>query len=427
MEIIEGGLDIQYPKMFKIKQKLLKQKIENIEKTIIEELNKNKISERILPGMSIAIGVGSRGIKELYPAVKTIISELKKKKALPFIVPAMGSHGGATAEGQIKVLEYYGIKEENLKVPVKSSMEVIEIGKSETGIPIYFDKNAFLADGVIPINRVKVHTDFRGEIESGLVKMLLIGMGKHKGATEIHKLGFDNFHWAIPYFAKIVLQNTKVLFGIGLLEDAFENIAEIHTLLPEEMIDEEKKLLKKSKEMMARINIPEIELLVVDEIGKDISGNGLDPNIIGRFRGTQKNDLMAPIVKRIVILNLSEKTNGNACGIGYGDITVKNLVNQIDYPITYTNAITSGDVYDVKIPVTMNTEKEAIALGIKMSNFDYPSKTKMVQIKNTLDIEEIMVSESIFHTIKDNSNIDTSLSKPLEMVFDEGGRLLTKI
>jgi len=211
MQIIEGGLNIKFPKMYKIKQILQKNPITDIREAIINQLDQNKISEKILPGMSIAIAVGSRGIKQLYQVIETLAVELKRKQARPFIVPAMGSHGGATAEGQRKILEYYGITEENLKIPVKSSMEVLEIGKSEKGVPVYLDKNAFLADGIIPVNRVKVHTDFRGEIESGILKMLVIGLGKHKGATEIHKLGFENFHWLLPISSTSIEDLTGIL------------------------------------------------------------------------------------------------------------------------------------------------------------------------------------------------------------------------
>lgn len=427
MVIIEGGLNIKFPKMYRIKQKLPNYRIENIAEVIAEQLNDNKINHLIKPGMSIAVAVGSRGIRQLYQVVETVIAELKKKKAIPFIVPAMGSHGGATPEGQKRVLESYGITEKDLKVQIKSSMEVVEIGKSETGNPIFFDKNALSADGVIPINRIKVHTDFRGETESGLIKMLVIGLGKHKGATAIHNLGFENFHKLLPIYGNIVLQKAPILFGIALVEDAFENLSKIQALLPSEIIERERILLKESKEMMAKISIPNIELLIIDEIGKDISGNGLDPNIIGRYRGKQQNDLVAPVVERIIILGLTKKTLGNACGIGYADITVKNLVDKIDFPVTYTNAITAGDVYDVKIPVVMNSEKDAIALGVKMSNFQFPNEAKVVFIKNTLDIEEIMVSESIFKNIENDKNFDISSSVPLEMLFDREGRLLTKI
>ncbi len=427
MQIIEGGLDIKFPKMYKIKQILQKNPIIDIQKAIISQLDQSKINEQILPGMSIAIAVGSRGIRQLYQVIETLVLELKKKQARPFIVPAMGSHGGATAEGQRKILEYYGITEENLQVPIKSSMEVLEIGKSENGVPVYFDKNAFLADGIIPVNRVKVHTDFRGEIESGILKMLVIGLGKHKGATEIHKLGFENFHWLIPHFGTIILEKAPVIFSIALVEDAFGDITDVEALIPSEIIEKEKELLKKSKRIMARINIPEIELLIVDEIGKDISGNGLDPNIIGRFRGSQQNDIEAPNIKRIIILDLTEKTHGNAGGIGYADITVRNLVNKIDFPVSYTNAVTSGDLYDIKIPLIADNEKDAIALGLKIINFNHPDQVDVVQIKNTLDIEEIMVSESLFNKIKDNDCFEKLISNPLEMSFDKGGKLITKI
>ena len=364
--IIENLNDSVFPEVIKVKQKFNSYKLKDINLAITQEMLKKNIKTKIKPGMSIAVGVGSRGIENLYEIVKSVVDLIKRYGANPFIVPAMGSHGGATAEGQKKVLASYGITEDNLGVPVKSSMEVVEIAKYEGIVPIYFDKIAFHADGIIPINRVKIHTDWRGEVESGLLKMLAIGFGKHKGATEVHSLGMENFHKLIPEIGSIIINKVPVIFGVACIEDAYDETAEIEVLMPEEFYIQEKNMLKRSKEIMAKINIPQIDLLIIDEIGKDISGDGLDPNIIGRFRGKQKNDVKGPNVKQVVVSRLSKRTHGNANGMGYADIITKELFDSIDFASTYTNAVTAGDLFGVKVPLIANSDKEAIGLALSI-------------------------------------------------------------
>ena len=297
--IIENLSDNVFPKVIKVKQKFNSYKLEDIDLAITQEILKKNIKAKIKPGMSIAVGVGSRGIRNLYEIVKSVVDLIKRYGANPFIVPAMGSHGGATPEGQKEILTSYGITEESLGVPVKSNMEVVEIARYKGKVPIYFDKNAFAADGIIPVNRMKIHTDWRGEIESGLLKMLVIGFGKHKGATEVHYLGMENFHKLIPEIGSIIVNKVPVIFGVACIENAYDQTAEVKVLMPKEFYIQEKNMLKRSKEIMAKISIPQIDVLVIDEIGKDISGDGVDPNIIGRFRGKQKNDVKGPNVKLV--------------------------------------------------------------------------------------------------------------------------------
>jgi len=291
--------EISLPQMIKVKQEFQKYSIENIKDHLINQFSQNKVNSKIKPGMSIAIGIGSRGINRELEIIKILIDQLKKYGVNPFIVPAMGSHGGATSQGQAAVLAGYGITEKELGIPIKSSMETVKIGNTSEGVPIYFDKNAFLADGIISMNKINVHGDFRGEIESGIIKMLVIGFGKHKGATFIHSLGIDNFHQIIPQVGSIILEKLPIVFGIACLEDAFNNIAELNVILPEDMISEEKRMLKRFKKIMTGIKIPKIDVLIVDEIGKNISGDGLDVNIVGCFAGAQKNDIEAPIIENI--------------------------------------------------------------------------------------------------------------------------------
>jgi len=412
-----------FPKVIRVKQKFNSYKVEDIDLAIAQEMFKKNIKSKMKPGMSIAVGVGSRGIENLYEIVKNVVDTIKGYGANPFIVPAMGSHGGATSEGQKEILTSYGITEESLGVPVKSNMEVVEIARYKGKVPIYFDKNAFAADGIIPVNRVKIHTDWRGEVESGLLKMLAIGFGKHKGATEIHSLGMENFHKVIPEVGSIIIRKTPIIFGVACIEDAYDQTAEIKVLMPEEFYIQEKDMLKRSKEIMAKINIPQIDLLVIDEIGKDISGDGLDPNIIGRFRGKQKNDVKGPDVKQVVVLRLSKRTHGNANGMGYADIITKELFDSIDFTSTYTNAITAGDLFGVKIPLIANSDKEAIGLALSMVKKS-ASDVKLVRIKNTLRLSEIIISEAIFKEIKNKEFFEIGRDVFRKMRFDKNGRLI---
>ena len=414
-----------FPKVIRVKQKFKSYKLkENINLTIAQVISEKNIKTKIKPGMSIAVGVGSRGIENLYEIVKNLIYIIKGYGANPFIIPAMGSHGGATAEGQKKVLASYGITEDNLGVPIKSSMEVVEIAKYKGKVPIYFDKIAFHADAIIPINRVKIHTDWRGEVESGLLKMLVVGFGKHKGATEIHSLGMDNFHKIIPEVGSIIINKAPVIFGVACIEDAYGQTAEIRALMPKEFYTQEREMLKRSKKNMAKINISQIDVLVIDEIGKDISGDGVDPNIIGRFRGKQKNDVKGPKVEQVVILGLSKRTHGNAYGMGYADIVTKELFDGVDFTSTYTNAITAGELFAVKVPLTANSDKEAIGLALNIIQ-KRASDVRLVRIKNSLKLSEIIVSETIYNEIKNKEFFKINRGNVFrEMRFKKNGKLI---
>jgi len=424
--IIEGRLKTKFPKVVKVKQRFFTQKIENIQASITQQFQRAEISKKIKPGMSIAIGVGSRGIANLTEIVSLVVDEVKKREGKPFIIPAMGSHGGANAEGQKKILENYGITEKNTKAPIISSMDVVQIGKYDK-IKIFFDKNAYQADGIIPINRVKYHTDFRGIIESGLIKMLAIGFGKRKGAAAIHSLGKEKLPNSIVEIGLDIIKKVPIIAGVACLEDACNNLADLQVCTKEEFFPKEKKLLQKSKSMMARINLrTTIDVLIIDEMGKDISGTGFDPNIVGRFRGSNTDNLVPLRVKYVVPLRLTEKTEGNACGIGYADITVKKLIETIDFISTYTNTFTggSGDLSAVKLPVIMNTDEEAIALAIKLSYCRESQQKKIVRIKNTNQLEEIIISEGIYEDIKDNHQDFKIVSLMQPMIFDKEGNII---
>jgi hypothetical protein len=391
--------------MIKVKQKFEVKEITNVEEVVDREMNQEKIKSLIKPGMKIAVAVGSRGICNLDRIVKRVIDDIKMIGGEPFIVPAMGSHGGATAEGQKDILYNYGINEEKMGVEVISCMDVVEVGKTEDGVPVYVDKTAYEADMIVPVGRVKVHTDFKGPIESGMCKMLAIGLGKHKGCSTLHSQGFVSFPKLIPEVGEIILNNSKVGFGVAIVENAHDTTAEIKVLVASEIMTEEPKLLEKSKKWMPKIMIPEIDVLIVEKIGKDISGGGMDPNITGRTTRGIIDGFTGPKIQRIVVLGLTEHTHGNATGIGLADFTTKEVVDQIDYIALYANTIASGNPEAGRIPIALDTEREAIIAGISCCTKIDKNNPKIVRIKDTLSLENIWVSENLLDIISKEENL----------------------
>ncbi|MDI3532181.1 MAG: hypothetical protein PWR28_526 [Synergistaceae bacterium] len=417
---VEGGLDFDLPRMFWVEQKFNKQKLDDVRQTTKEELNKVLSSD--LEGKRIAITAGSRGISNISSIVKAIADFLKEKGAKPFVVPAMGSHGGATAEGQRELLAEYGITEEAMGVPIVSSMDVVEIGTSDDGVPVYCDKEAYNSDGIVVCNRVKPHTDYRGPHESGLLKMMAIGLGKHKGATAIHKMGFDRFETVIPNVGKVFLKKAPILCGVAIVENAYHETMLIEAVKPERFVERDKALLKIAKENMPRFLLSHIDLLIVDEIGKDISGDGMDPNVIGRT-GSRLPGFETIPIQKIAVLDLTEDTNGNGIGIGLADVTSYNLVRKLDLAPSYINAITSTVLEGVKIPVVMNSDREAIALGLATCNRIEPKNAGVVRIKNTLSLYTIEVSEAYLNEVE-KSDVLVKLTEPAPWRFDAQGNLI---
>lgn len=420
---VEGGFDdIKIPEMIKIRQKFNNDMIQDIESKIKEEI-RNKIDLSNLKGKRIAITAGSRGTKEIDKITLYVIKELIAAGAKPFIVPSMGSHAGATAEGQKEFLANYNITEETMGVRIISSMETVLIDTLEDGIPVYCDKNAYESDGIVVINKIKPHADFKGDYESGLVKMMAIGLGKHKGATYLHKQGFDTFHELLPRIAKSFINNAPILFGLAIVENAYDNPLIIEVIKPEDILDREKELLKIAKDNIARIKLDEIDVLIIDEIGKNISGEGMDPNVTGRPGSYLNAGFEAPSIQKIVVLAITEESHGNGVGIGMSDITTVNCISKIDLGAMYTNAITATILGPAKLPVIMNNDKEAIIIAIKTCNKIEPENAKIVRIKNTLELDEIEVSVAYYDNIKERKDLEI-ISKPYEMKFDDRLKLL---
>lgn len=421
--------DIRFPRMALIRQNIPSPRLDDFLSEIRRELRRIGLDSKIKPGMRIAITAGSRGIAHYPEILATIVDEVKKVGGIPFLVPAMGSHGGATVEGQLEVLRELGITSDSVGAPILATMEVEEVGRIDGAIPVYVDKYAAKADGIIVVGRVKPHTDFKDRIESGLMKMMAIGLGKQKGAETIHMYKSEGYHRLIPLAAKLIMEKLPILFGLAIVENAFHEIAIVKAIEPKDIEEEEAKLLEKAKELLARIPFKDIDVLIIDEIGKDISGAGMDTNVIGRFWLPGESDPRTPSIKVIVVLDLTEKSRGNAVGIGLADITTEKLVRKIDYRATFINALTSGHTITAKIPIFLPTDRDAIAAALHLCRPIDPMEAKVVRIKNTLELERIWISESLYYmAMKDPMLRDRIqvLKEPEDIMFDEQGNILPK-
>lgn len=412
--------DIPVPKMAKVKVNFDNKKISEIEPVLNKKLNQENIRKTIKPGMEIAIAVGSRGLDRLVEITALTVQFLKELGAKPFIVPSMGSHGGATAEGQREVLRHLGVTEESVGCEIRSSMEVVKVSELPNGLPVYVDKFAFEADGIVIINRVKPHTAFRGPVESGIMKMISIGLGKQKGAEACHQMGFKYMAENVPAMAKIIMEKTPVLFGIATVENAFDKVTIIEVLTPEEIIETEPELQKQAKSLLPKLYFDQLDVLVIDEIGKNISGDGMDPNITGRYPTPYASG--GPDVNKMVVLDVTSQSEGNANGVGTADFTTQRLVDKMDKEGTYANGLTSTVVSPTKIATTLPIDKEAIQAAIKTSNILDFNNVKMVRIKNTLVLSEIEVSEALLEDVKNHPNME-QCSDLYAIPFDEKGNL----
>jgi len=410
-------------KVRKIKQNFNRMKIEDLFEHIHQSFKKSDLKNRIKPGDKIGITVGSRGITNIKLIVKNIISELKNINASPFILPAMGSHGGANSEGQKEVLASYGITEREMGVPIMASMDVIQIGKVENKIPIYFSKIAMESDGIIALNRVKMHTDFKSNlIESGMSKILAIGLGKAKGASSIHSLGVYGLKNVIPQAAELIIKKAPIIQGIGILENSYDQTMKISFVPPEDIIKVDSELLKKSKKVMPTLPIENLDIVITQEMGKNISGTGFDTNVIGRLYINGEKESMKPMIKRLIVFDLTEESHGNALGIGLADITTRKLVDKINYKDMYANTITSTFLNRAKIPIIADTEKEAIEIALKTCWELEQNNLKLLIMKNTLELEYLYVSKAAWDEIKDDKNID-ACGEWEKLAFAENGKM----
>lgn len=421
MDVIGSMLDnIEVPKFARIKQFFDTTKIDDVEKHINLQFQREDIKRTIKANQTIGITVGSRGLANLKDIVKFLCSNIKDLGATPIILPSMGSHGGAIAEGQADFIRGLGITEEYVGAEIKSSMEVINLGTTETGLKVYYDKIASELDGVIVLGRIKAHTDIDGEIESGLHKMIAVGLGNHLGAQVVHAMGLGKAAPRIISVARHALKHGNIIFGVGLLENAYDETSHIEFIPTAKIAESEAELLIRSKKQLPKFLFNDIDVLIVDEIGKNISGNGMDPNIIGRGMIGYKNKEIR--INKIVTLDTTKESGSNAFGVGLSDVTTKRIFDKLETDAMYANAVTAIAIIGARIPIAMSSDKRAIQLAIRAVCSEEPENLRIVRIKDTLSMSEMFVSESLLNEVKNNEKIEI-LSEPESFEFDEQGNL----
>ncbi len=412
------------PKMTRIQQQFEAPVLTDLPAAIHTELDRINAATLVKPGETVAITAGSRGVANVDTAVKATVDYLKGLGAKPFVVPAMGSHGGATAEGQRSVLAHYGITEETVGAPVKATMEVVELGKTADGLPVFFDRYAAEADHVVPLNRIKAHTDFNGSIESGLMKMMVIGLGKQQGANLYHRAFFQySFEHVIMAVGGFILDTGKIAFGLGLIENAHENTAKAVAMPAAQLLQNERELLVEAKSLMGRLPFDELDLLIVDWTGKNISGTGMDTNVIGRMMQNFEPEPAKPAILRIFVRDLTEESDGNATGIGLADFTTTRLVDKIDRHSTYMNGITALGPQKSKIPFYYDTDREAIEVALDTIGLTEPEDARVIRIESTLRLTELDISDVLLEDAQLHSRLEV-IGETQPFAFDAAGNLL---
>ena len=384
-----------YPRMLRLRQRFARPRVDNIPAAVRQALDSLKLNTRIKSGHTVALTAGSRGIANIPLVLKAVSQHLKDLGARPFLVPTMGSHGGGTAQGQRQVLESYGITESFVGAPIRSSMEVVSLGKTPEGFPVVLDKLASEADHIGVVARVKPHTNFSGPIESGLMKMMMIGLGKHVGAAAYHKILLEQpYDLVVRSVGRTIRAKAPIAFGLCLVENAYDETAAIEAALPADFENVEERLLVSAKEWLARLPFHEADLLIIDEIGKEISGSGMDTNVVGRkrafkFAGPENQ----PQMRFIFIRGLSQHTHGNAAGIGFADFTTSRLVKDMNYSATVINCLTSGYPEGANLPVHLDSDKQVIDAALAILGTREAEKVRIMHIRNTLYLEEVEASE----------------------------------
>ena len=412
------------PKLYRIRQKLDPPVVSDVAAAVRAEIDSLNLARRLTPGARVAVTGGSRGVANIATILRTTCDCLKALGAQPFIVPAMGSHGGATAEGQLKVLSRYGVTAESMAVPIRSSMDTVEIGRMSWGLPVLVDKHASEADHIVLVNRVKPHTNFRCHVESGLMKMLVIGLGKHQGALLAHRAAVDvGLDRMVPEVARYSLSKLPILFGLGTVENVRHQTAMVKAVLPESLEETEAGLLQEAWRLLGRIPFDFLHLLIVDEMGKEISGTGMDPNVLGRLYFFPNEEPKSPRYIRILVRDLTEKTAGNAVGMGLADFATRRLANKVNFHYTYTNALTGLSPMRSKLPIIFETDREAIQGALKTIGLTEPPDAKVARIKNTLDLEHLYASEALLGEIRSRSDLEV-VGGPLEFEFSPQGDLI---
>jgi hypothetical protein len=415
---------VAYPKLLRIRQRFERSVVEDIAGTIRAELEKLNLERTIRPGHTVALTAGSRGIANIPLILRSTAEFLKKLGARPFLVPAMGSHGGGTVEGQRQILESYGITESFVGAPIRASMEVVSLGSTPEGVPVVLDRLASETDHIGVVARVKPHTGYHGPLESGLMKMMMIGLGKHAGALNYHRILLEQpFDTVVRSVGRIVRARAPIAFGLGVVENAYDQTARIEAVAPPAFEEREEQLLVLAKRWLARLPLHEADLLIVDEIGKDISGSGMDTNVVGRKRAFREQPTAGqPKMRHIFVRGLTAKTHGNATGIGLADFTTNRLVQAMDYRATVINCLTAGYPEGAYVPVHFETDREVLDAALAIIGTRKPEEARILHIRNTLQLEDVEVSEPVLAAANGSSQF-TPCDAPRAVAFDAQGNL----
>ena len=413
-----------FPRMLRVLQKFDAPRIDDVPAEVERQLAALDLGQIVQPGQTVAITVGSRGIAKIAQIIKASVDHFKGLGSVPFIVPAMGSHGGGTAEGQREIVEGYGITESYVGAEIRSSMETVIVAQTPNGVPVHFDKHAYGADHVFVCGRVKPHTGLTGDIESGLHKMLLIGLGKHAGAEIYHKAFLDySFTEIIRSVASVVLEKCKIVAGLAIVENSYDETGLLEAVRPADFFEREKALLVIARRWLPKLPFKNVDVLIVDEIGKNIAGTGLDTNVIGRkygiFQPTEKDEVAC---KRLFIRGLTDATHGNGCGLGYADVTNQRTIDAVDRRKTAINALTANRPFNAALPIAFETDRECVAALLDTIGLIEPQDARVVQITNTLHLKEVLISEAYLPEIETRDDLEI-LAGPHDMPFDANGNL----
>lgn len=416
--ILDG---IPIPPMARIRQHLPEETLPDVAAAARTAMDREVLRKKIRPGMRVAITAGSRGIFGMKDMLREAAAFVRSCGGDPFLIPAMGSHGGATADGQRDVLTRYGITEETVGAPIRATMETVKIGELPDNTPVYIDRYAAEADGIILVNRIKCHTGFRGRYESGLFKMMAIGLGKQYGAQTVHGRGADKMGESIELFGKAILQNANVLLGLAVIENAIDMPYQIVALTPQEIIDQEPDYLTLARQLMPRILFDNLDVVIVDYFGKEISGAGVDPNVTHTYKYASGIPLDGR-ARQVAVLDLTKQSHGNAHGVGVMDLITKRFFDKIDPDITYANSLTTGGTEVPKIPMYLPNQRMCIQAAIHCAQGADREKLRMVRIRDTMHLKEIQVSPALLEEARGNPAFDI-LEEPTPLVFDSQGDL----
>jgi hypothetical protein len=423
LEVFERG---ELPRWAPVRQQLDDLELGDVRAAIAEQFKREGIGNRLKPGQRVAITAGSRGIDRIDEVLKAVVDEVRALGAEPFLVPAMGSHGGATAEGQRELISHYGVTEERMGCPILSSMETVELGFVENDVPVWIDRNAYEADAIIPVGRVKPHTDFRGPVESGLMKMIAIGLGKQHGANFFHHQGMNEFYHLIPAVANYTISRVNMPFGVAVIENGYSHLAQVEAVPAERIFEREQELLRIARGRLGRLPGEKVDVLIVDRIGKDISGDGADPNVINRDVAGMlppNEDPLKPHIQRVIMRDLTDDTDGNATGIGMGDVVLRRLVDRMDVVPTYMNTITSKSPQGARIPITVENDRQAIQIALACCLKIQPETSRIMRIQDTKHVETFWASELLLQDILDEGRV-TQTGDLREIRFDAAGMLV---